>query len=116
MLLSHHPELIILDEPTVGLDPVFRRELLDILLEIIQDENKSIFFSTHITTDLEQVADYITFINNGELIFSKEKDKIFDQYQLVKGPSNLAGMIQSLEPIGLRKTGVGFEALVTTLE
>ena len=82
--ISHHPELIILDEPTSGLDPIFRRELLDILLDIIQDENKSIFFSTHITTDLEQVADYITFMNNGELIFSKEKDEIFDQYLLVK--------------------------------
>ncbi|MBS4205930.1 ABC transporter ATP-binding protein [Lederbergia citrea] len=114
--LSHHPELVILDEPTSGLDPVFRRELLDILLEIIQDENKSIFFSTHITTDLEQIADYITFINNGELIFSKEKDEIFKEYRLVKGPRDLCKNIESLEPVGVRKTDVGFEALVTNLE
>ena len=61
--LSHHAELIIMDEPTSGLDPIFRREILDILHNIIQDENTSIFFSTHITTDLEKIADYITYIN-----------------------------------------------------
>ncbi|MBS4198317.1 ABC transporter ATP-binding protein [Bacillus sp. FJAT-49732] len=112
MALSHHPELIILDEPTAGLDPVFRREMLDILLDIIQDENKSVFFSTHITTDLDQVADYITFINNGEIVFSKEKDIIFEEYFLLKGPDTLAADIQKMNLIGGRKTGVGFEALV----
>ncbi len=111
--LAHHPELIILDEPTAGLDPVFRRELLDILLEIIQDDKKSVFFSTHITTDLEQVADFITFMNNGEIIFSKEKDAIFEDYQIVKGPSELVGEIQSLNPVGMRKTDVSIEALIT---
>ena len=69
--LSHNAELIIMDEPTAGLDPVFRSELLDILYNIIQDENVSIFFSTHITTDLEKIADYITFINKGKLVFSQ---------------------------------------------
>ncbi|MCM3768629.1 ABC transporter ATP-binding protein [Neobacillus niacini] len=111
--LAHHPELIILDEPTAGLDPVFRRELLDILLEIIQDDKKSVFFSTHITTDLEQVADFITFINKGKIIFSKEKDAIFEDYQIVKGPSELAGKIQGLNPVGVRKTDVSMEALIT---
>lgn len=111
--LAHHPELIILDEPTAGLDPVFRRELLDILLEIIQDEKKSVFFSTHITTDLEQVADFITFINNGEIIFSKEKEAIFEDYLIVKGPSELAEKIQSLNPVGMRKSDVSIEALIT---
>ncbi|MEH7254605.1 ABC transporter ATP-binding protein, partial [Neobacillus niacini] len=111
--LAHHPELIILDEPTAGLDPVFRRELLDILLEIIQDEKKSVFFSTHITTDLEQVADFITFINNGEIIFSKEKEAIFEDYLIVKGPRELAEKIQSLNPVGMRKSDVSIEALIT---
>lgn len=69
--LSHHPKLLILDEPTSGLDPIARNEILDIFQEFIQDENKGIFVSSHITSDLEHIADYITFINNGEIIFSK---------------------------------------------
>src|SRR5699024_12316571 len=83
--LSHNAELIIMDEPTSGLDPIFRREILDILYDIIQDESKSIFFSTHITTDLEKIADYITFINEGKIVFSQPKDDILDKYAVVKG-------------------------------
>jgi len=83
--LSHDAELIFMDEPTSGLDPVFRSELLDILMDIIQNENKAIFFSTHITTDLEKVADYITFIHDGSIIFSKTKDEVLDHYGIVKG-------------------------------
>jgi ABC-2 type transport system ATP-binding protein len=64
--LSHDAELLIMDEPTSGLDPIIRSELLDILTFLIQDENKSVFFSTHITSDLDKIADYITFINNGK--------------------------------------------------
>ncbi|MCJ8009027.1 ABC transporter ATP-binding protein [Lederbergia wuyishanensis] len=116
MALSHNPDLIILDEPTAGLDPVFRREMLDILQDIIQDENKSVFFSTHITTDLDQVADYITFINNGEIVFSKEKDIIFEEYFLLKGPDSLAVDVPKVNLIGGRKTGVGFEALVDGID
>ncbi len=85
LALSHNAELIIMDEPTAGLDPVFRREILDILYDLIQDENKSVFFSTHITTDLEKIADYITFINKGKLVFSQNKDEIMEKYTLVKG-------------------------------
>ena len=69
--LSHHPKLLILDEPTSGLDPVARSEILDIFQDFIQDENKGIFVSSHITSDLEHIADYITFINDGEIIFTK---------------------------------------------
>ena len=68
--LSHNADFIILDEPTSGLDPVFRRELLEVFSELIQDERKSILFSTHITSDLERIADYITFINDGIIVFS----------------------------------------------
>lgn len=68
--LSHHADLIIMDEPTSGLDPVFRRELLDLLYQLLQGEKKSILFSTHITSDLERRADYITFINHGKIVFS----------------------------------------------
>jgi ABC-2 type transport system ATP-binding protein len=83
--LSHRADLYILDEPTSGLDPIFRSELLDILVEIIQDENKSVFLSTHLTTDLDKIADYITFINRGELVFCESKDEIMERYALVKG-------------------------------
>jgi ABC-2 type transport system ATP-binding protein len=72
--LSHGAELIIMDEPTSGLDPVFRSELLDVLYGIIQEGKVSILFSTHITSDLERIADYITFLNNGRVVFSETKD------------------------------------------
>lgn len=85
LALSHGAELIIMDEPTSGLDPVFRSEMLEILCSVLQDERKSIFFSTHITSDLEKVADYITFINKGKIIFSEPKDDILENYAIVKG-------------------------------
>ena len=87
--LSHNADLILLDEPTSGLDPVFRREFLEMLSEIIQDEKKSVLFSTHITSDLERIADYITFIMNGNLVFSKPKDEILEEWGIVKGGDEL---------------------------
>lgn len=110
--LSHNADLIIMDEPTSGLDPVFRREILDILYNVIQDEKKSIFFSTHITTDLEKIADYITFINKGKVVFSKSKDEILESYGIIKGGNNLLDTDTRKEFIGLRETKVGFEGLV----
>lgn len=109
--LSHHADLIIMDEPTSGLDPIFRREILDILYSIIQDENKSIFFSTHITTDLEKIADYITFIDEGRIVFSKEKDLLLESYGLVKGGNRDLSAQLKKKLLGLRKTSVGFEGL-----
>ncbi|GAA0181227.1 ABC transporter ATP-binding protein [Clostridium sediminicola] len=109
--LSHDAEFIIMDEPTSGLDPVFRREILEILHSIIEDENKSIFFSTHITSDLDKVADYITFINNGEIIFSQEKDIVMDNYGLVKGGLELLNEKTNKNFVGIRKNSFGFEAL-----
>lgn len=114
--LSHKAELIIMDEPTSGLDPVFRRELLDILTTIIQDENKSIFFSTHITTDLEKVADYITFINDGKMVFSESKDMILDKYKIVKGKNSLLSNINKKEFISIKENDFGFEALTNNSE
>ncbi|MCF6462129.1 ABC transporter ATP-binding protein [Clostridium sp. Cult1] len=113
--LSHNADLIIMDEPTSGLDPVFRREILDILYSIIQDENKSIFFSTHITTDLEKIADYITFINKGKVVFSKSKDEVLESYVIVKGGIDLLNMDTRKEFIGLRETKVGFEGLTDNI-
>lgn len=114
--LSHNAELIIMDEPTSGLDPVFRSEMLDILYSIMQDENKGVFFSTHITTDLEKVADYITFINNGEIIFSEPKDSIMENYGIVKGGSELLDGDTKREFIGLREGSYGFEGLTNNVE
>ena len=87
--LSHRAELLILDEPTSGLDPVFRRELLGRLSAFIQDEGKSVLFSTHITADLERIADFITFIHNGEVVFSSPRDEILDNWAVVKGGAEL---------------------------
>ncbi|WP_027624175.1 phenol-soluble modulin export ABC transporter ATP-binding protein PmtA [Clostridium lundense] len=114
--LSHNADLIIMDEPTSGLDPVFRCEILDILYELIQDENKSVFFSTHITTDLEKIADYITFINNGEIVFSESKDKILDKYAIIKGSKELLDSDTEKEFIKVRRNSFGFEALTDNVD
>jgi ABC-2 type transport system ATP-binding protein len=114
--LSHNADLIIMDEPTSGLDPIFRCEILDILCELIQDENKSVFFSTHITTDLEKIADYITFINNGEIIFSESKEKVLDKYAIIKGSKELLDSDTEKEFINIRRNSFGFEALTDNVD
>lgn len=112
LALSHQARFIIMDEPTAGLDPIIRSELLDILYEIIQDGNASILFSTHSTKDLDQIADYITFINRGSMVFSRPKDEILESYRVIKGDKNiLTGAVRE-KLIGLREYGVGFEALL----
>ena len=113
--LSHNADFIILDEPTSGLDPVFRRELLGIFSELIQNEQKSILFSTHITSDLERIADFITFINDGEIIFSEEKDIILETWGVVKGSNEI--LDKELESLlyGIRKHEFGFEALTSSI-
>lgn len=109
---SHNAKLLILDEPTSGLDPVTRDEFLGILQDYIKDGERSVLFSTHITSDLEQVADYITFINQGNLIFTGSMEDLLDSYRFVKGrPQDLAPEIEK-NIIGLRKTDIGFEGLV----
>ncbi|WP_291564227.1 MULTISPECIES: ABC transporter ATP-binding protein [unclassified Clostridium] len=116
LALSHNAELIIMDEPTSGLDPVVRAEILDIFRDIIQDENKSLIFSSHITTDLEKIADYITFINNGKIVFSEEKDSIIESYGIVKGDNDLLDRDIEKEFIGVKKNKFGFEALTSNKE
>lgn len=111
LALSHGAELIIMDEPTSGLDPVFRSEMLEILCSVIQDENKSIFFSTHITSDLEKIADYITFINKGEIVFSKQKDDILESYSIVKGKKKLLNRDNTKNFVSINENAFGFEAL-----
>ena len=82
--LAHHPKLLILDEPTSGLDPVARSEILDIFQDFIQNGENSILVSSHITSDLEHIADYITFINDGEIVLSKTRDELLEEYGIVK--------------------------------
>lgn len=110
--LSHQAELIIMDEPTSGLDPLIRNELLDIFSYLIQDENKGIFFSTHITSDLDKIADYVTLINDGEILFSTTKDEILDCYGLVKGKKEFLNEDTRKNFIGIKENQFGFEGLV----
>lgn len=109
--LSHQAELLIMDEPTSGLDPVVRSELLDILSQLIQDEKKSVFFSTHITSDLDKIADYITLIHDGQIVFSRAKDELFDQYAIVKGDNRLLDADTRKLFVGIRSNQFGFEGV-----
>jgi len=85
LAMSHDAKLFIFDEPTSGLDPIARDELLDIFLDIVNEGDKSILFSTHITSDLDKCADYVMFIRNGEIIVNEAKDELFERHVLVKG-------------------------------
>ncbi|WP_245570812.1 ABC transporter ATP-binding protein [Anaerovorax odorimutans] len=110
--LSHHPKLLILDEATSGLDPIIRNEILDIFLEFIQDENHSIFISSHITSDLEKICDYITFIHDGEIIFTESKDTLLWDYGLLLCGNDDFNKINQEDIIGKRKNSFGYEILV----
>jgi len=116
LALSHDAELLVMDEPTSGLDPVFRSDLIDTLYRVIQDESKSIFFSTHNTADLERIADYITFIEDGKIVFSEPKDNLLENYRIVKGPvERLDGRGRGM-CVGIRETRTGFEALTASVK
>lgn len=113
--LSHHAELIIMDEPTSGLDPVFRREFLSVLSGLIQDESRSILFSTHITADLERIADYITFLNRGELVFSTSKDDVMGNFGIIKGGEELLSESNKSFFSGYQTGRFGVEALTDNI-
>jgi len=87
LALAHDADLILMDEPTAGLDPVFRFELLNKLRALIQDERKTVLFSSHITTDLEKVADFVTFIHQGRIVFSAAKDEVLQDWGVVRAKS-----------------------------
>ena len=110
--LSHHPKLLILDEPTSGLDPIARNEILDIFQEFIQDENKGIFVSSHITSDLEHIADYITFINNGEIIFSKTKNELLESYGIARCSKEQFKKINKEDYIKYKKNRYEYDVLI----
>lgn len=110
--IAHHPRLLILDEPTSGLDPVVRSEMLDLFLEFIGDEEHSILISSHITSDLEKVADYITFIHTGKIVFSEAKDDLREQYGVMKCGREQAGKLDGAHIIGSRVSQFNVELLV----
>lgn len=114
--LSHGAELIIMDEPTAGLDPIVRSEVLEELQRLLETENISVIISTHITEDLEKIADYITFIKGGEVVFSMPKDEIEDSYKVVKGSKSL--LTKEVESLfeGITRNNYGFEGLTQKAE
>lgn len=112
LALSHNAKLLLLDEPTSGLDPVSRDDLLGLFQEIVEDGEHSILFSTHITSDLEKCADYITYIHAGEILASTELDAFIDGYRLVKGGTDQLSPALSDRLIGCRTHKFGFEAMV----
>ncbi|MFJ7730387.1 ABC transporter ATP-binding protein [Lysinibacillus sp. NPDC097231] len=112
LALAHHPKLLILDEPTSGLDAIIRDEILDLFLAFMQDETHSILFSSHITSDLEKIADYITFIHNGEILFSESKDVLLYEYGIFKGSKEEVSAIPEHAILRKRNGAFGLEALV----
>ncbi|AET67469.1 ABC-type multidrug transport system, ATPase component [Desulfosporosinus orientis DSM 765] len=114
--MSHEAKLLILDEPTSGLDPVARDELLEILSKYIADNQKSILFSTHITSDLEKIADYITLIDHGEIFYSGTKDDLLKSFCIVRGERH--DLTDSLKEkiIGLTTNLAGFAGLLPASE
>ncbi len=112
--LSHGAEFLILDEPTSGLDPFARDELLADLQEFMVDERHTVLFSTHITSDLEKIADHITIIDHGRLVTTASKDELLDSYRLVSGgPNDLTPDAEALV-LGLRRHGAGWDGLMAT--
>ncbi len=110
--LSHHAKLLVLDEATSGLDPFVRDEILDIFLEFIQNEEHAIFISSHIISELEKIADYITLIHKGKVFFSETKNKLLEDYGILKcAHDDFASLDQELL-VGYRKNQFGVEALV----
>lgn len=114
--LSHNAKLLILDEPTSGLDPVVRSEILDIFLDFISDGERSVLVSSHITSDLEKVADYITFIHNGRLMLCENKDDILYGYGIAKADQDTIDHLDSELVLKKKKGKYGSEALVKDKE
>lgn len=114
--LSHKPKLLILDEATGGLDPVMRDDMLDLFLDFVQDENHSILMSSHISADLEKVADYITFIHKGNVLFSKQKDELLYHYGIIRCTTAQFDAINKSEILAYRKRDYQWEVLVADKE
>ena len=111
--LSHKSKFLILDEATAGLDPVVREEILDVFLEFVEDEENSILVSSHISSDLEKIADYITFINNGKIILTEKKDTLIYEYGIARMKQIDFDKLDKSEYLSYRKRGLQLELLVS---
>lgn len=111
LAMSHHADLLIMDEPTSGLDPQVRKELMDLLLDFVKQEGKAIFFSSHITSDLDKVADSLIFIDRGQIVMSEEKDVLLDRHGVVKGDRKLINDHTRKLFITLQETEYAFSGL-----
>ena len=109
--LSHHADLLIMDEPTSGLDPLVRSELMNILLDFMKEPGKSVFFSTHITSDLDKIADIIILIDDGEILLNEEKDILVETHALVKGDNRLINEQTKSLFLNLHQSQYGFEGI-----
>ncbi len=107
--LSHHPRLLLLDEATSGLDPVVRDEVIDLFSDFTREEDHSVLISSHIVSDLEKICDYIAFLHKGRLLLCEEKDRLLEEYVMIRcSPEQLAG----LPILGKRESSYGAEALI----
>lgn len=114
--LSHQPKLLILDEATSGLDPIIRDDILDMLLAFVQDEEHSILISSHITSDLEKIADYIVFIHEGKVVFSRAKDELLEQYGIMKCGAAQFDALDKADIVACRKMDYEWQVLVSDRE
>lgn len=116
IVLARNPRVLILDESTAGLDPEARREVLDLIQEYMEEEGHTVFFSTHITTDLDKIADYIVMIDKGQIVFMEEKDVLLDQYVMVQVEKSC--MTQQLRNhlIGVKENSFGYVGLTENRE
>lgn len=111
--LAHSPKLLLLDEATSGLDPIVRDEMLDVFLDFVQEEDHSILLSSHITSDLEKIADYITFIHNGKIILSAKKDDLIYKYAVIRCKTNQFAELDKNEIVAYRKRDYQIDVLVS---
>ncbi len=114
--LAHQPKILILDEPTSGLDPIVRNEVLDIFLDFMKDDDHTIILSTHITSDLEHVADNITFIDSGKIVLNKSRDEIMDNYGILKCDIDSFDKIDKKDIVAYKKNKYDYEILIDNMD
>ncbi|MGL5755940.1 MAG: ABC transporter ATP-binding protein [Paraclostridium sp.] len=116
MALSHHPQIIIMDEPTANLDPLVRNEFLEILQEHIEKEEATVFYSTHITSDLDKVSDYLVFIYEGKIILEGDRESILENHRIIRGKKELLDSDTEKEFISYTKNSFGFDGLISNVK